>query len=212
MKSTFVYWDNSNIFHEAGRLAERKESSSGARYRVRIHFDNLLRLAHADRPLKRALAAGSIPPDLEQLWNRLEGQGVEVHLYDRGSSNRSEQQVPDQWLQLRMLEDALDYSGDPGIVVLLTGDGAGYSGGRGFRTTLERMHRSGWGIEILSWEHSCNQRMREWGTENGVFVALDDFYESITFLEPFGRGHEIDLSSARDASSLDLTKRDIVEE
>ena len=47
-------------------------------------------------------------------------------------------------LQLRMLEDALDYNGDPGIVVLLTGDGAGYYEGRGFHSTLERMHKRGW--------------------------------------------------------------------
>ena len=40
--------------------------------------------------------------------------------------------MPDRVLQLRMLEDALDYNGDPGIVVLLTGDGAGYLEGAGF--------------------------------------------------------------------------------
>jgi len=63
-------------------------------------------------------------------------------------------------LQLRMLEDALDFNGDPGIVVLLTGDGAGYNEGTGFHSTLERMHRRGWRIEILSWAHSTNQSRR----------------------------------------------------
>ena len=92
--------------------------------------------------------------------------------------------MPDRLLQLRMLEDALDYNGDPGIVVLLTGDGAGYLEGAGFHSTLERMHKRGWRVEILSWGRSCNQRMRRWAEENGLFVALDDFYDSITFLEP----------------------------
>ncbi len=205
MDSVFIYWDNSNIFHEAQRLAEEKGEGPNARYRVRIHFDHMLRLAHADRPLKKALAAGSVPPEMRQLWNRMENRGVEVHLFDRGTPERGEQERPDRLLQLRMLEDALDYNGDPGIVVKLTGDGAGYLEGAGFHSTLERMHKRGWRVEILSWAHSCNQRMREWAEENGAFVALDDFYEAITFMEPSRPGFE--LAPARDAAELDLSKR-----
>ena len=205
MDSVFIYWDNSNIFHEAQRLAEERGEGPNARYRVRIHFDHMLRLAHADRPLKKALAAGSVPPEMRQLWNRMESKGVEVHLFDRGTPERGEQEMPDRVLQLRMLEDALDYNGDPGIVVVSTGDGAGYLEGAGFHSTLERMHKRGWRVEILSWAHSCNQRMREWAEENGAFIALDDFYEAITFMEPSRPGFE--LVSARDAAELDLSHR-----
>ena len=74
-------------------------------------------------------------------------------------------------------------AGDPGIAVILTGDGAGFADGVGFHADLERMHRKGWRIEVLSWRHSCNRRMREWAEENGKFIALDDFYDSVTFLE-----------------------------
>ena len=172
MNEVFVYWDNSNIFHEAQRFAEERDEGPSARYRVRVNFDNLLRLAHAGRPLKKALAAGSVPPELRQLWNRMENQGVEVSLFDRGDPMRGEQDMPDRILQLRMLEDALDYSGDPGIAVLLTGDGSGYLEGAGFHSTLERMHSRGWRVEILSWAHSCNRRMREWAERNGVFVPV----------------------------------------
>ena len=205
MGSVFIYWDNSNIFHEAQRLAEERGEGPNARYRVRIHFDHMLCLAHADRPLKKALAAGSVPPEMRQLWNRMESKGVEVQLFDRGTPERGEQEMPDRVLQLRMLEDALDYNGDPGIVVMLTGDGAGYLEGAGFHSTLERMHKRGWRVEILSWAHSCNQRMREWAEENGAFIALDDFYEAITFMEPSRPGFE--LVSARDAAELDLCQR-----
>ena len=186
-------------------MAEERREGPNARYRVRINFDNILRLAHADRPLKKALAAGSVPPEMRQLWNRMESKGVEVQLFDRGDSARGEQEMPDRVLQLRMLEDALDYNGDPGIVVLLTGDGAGYLEGAGFHSTLERMHKRGWRVEILSWAHSCNQRMRRWARENGVFVALDDFYEAITFMEPSRPGAE--LAVPRDSAELDLSKR-----
>lgn len=205
MDKVFIYWDNSNIFHEAQRFAEERDEGPNARYRARIHFDSMLRLAHADRPIERAVAAGSVPPEMRQLWNRLESGGVEVRLFDRGSPGRGEQETPDRILQLRMLEDALDYNGDPGIVVLLTGDGAGYLQGAGFHSTLERMHNRGWRVEILSWAHSTNQRMRRWAEENGVFVALDDFYESVTFMEPSRPGFE--LAMGRDRAPLDLSRR-----
>jgi len=95
--------------------------------------------------------------------------------------------------------------GDPGIVVLLTGDGAGYLEGAGFQTTLARMHRRGWRVEILSWAESTNQRMRRWAEAHGVFVSLDDFYRAITFLEPSRPGFE--LAQGRDAAELDLSRR-----
>ena len=197
MERVFIYWDNSNIFHEAQRLAEENAEGPGARYRVRVHFENMLRLAHADRPVQKALAAGSVPPEMRQLWNRMEGRGVEVRLFDRGAPDRGEQDIPDRVLQLRMLEDALDFNGDPGIVVLLTGDGAGYLEGAGFHSTLERMHRRNWRVEILSWAHCTNPRMRRWAEANGIFVSLDDFYEAITFMEPSRPGSNWRLHGTR---------------
>ena len=35
------------------RCSASRRNGPDARYRVRIHFDDLLRLAHADRPLRR---------------------------------------------------------------------------------------------------------------------------------------------------------------
>lgn len=205
MDKVFIYWDNSNIYHEAQRLAEERNGTPGARYLIRIHFERIMELASAGREVERAVAAGSVPPEMQQLWNRLENSGVEVQLFNRGDSGSGEQQVPDQVLQLRMLKDALLYNGDPGICVLLTGDGAGYERGEGFHSALELMHQKGWRIEILSWRHSCNRRMRLWAEENGAFVALDDYYESITFREPSRPGHK--LAAARDAAPLDLSLR-----
>ncbi len=204
MGDVFVYWDNSNIFHEVQRLANERNGTPGASYRVRIHFDNLLRLAHADRSLKQAFAAGLVPPEMRSLWNRMENLGVKVHLYDRG-----EQEVPDGWLQQRMMENALRNIETPGIAVLLTGDGAGCSEGRGFHMILELLHERGWGIEVLSWRHACKRRMREWAEANGVFVSLDDHYDAITFLEPSKPGFP--LAMGRPAEDLDLKGRATVQ-
>lgn len=93
-------------------------------------------------------------------------------------------------------------------MVLLTGDGSGYSQVGGFHTALELLHKMGWGIELLSWRHSCKRLMRECAETNGVFIALDDFYHSITFLEPSRPGQP--LASARQSDPLDLTNRPTV--
>ena len=62
IKRVFVYWDNANILHKAQRLAEVGEGTPGTGCLVHIHFENLLRLAEATRPLTQAVAAGSVPP------------------------------------------------------------------------------------------------------------------------------------------------------
>ena len=204
----FIYWDNSNIFYGAQDEAVEREGAD-ARRRVRINFESILRLAHADRPVAKALVAGSIPPALRAVWERMRGQGVEVRLFDRGvvpgADDPGERDVPDRILQLRMLEDAVDFNGSPGVAVTLTGDGKGFYAGAGFHRTLERMHRRGWKVEILSWGNSCNQRMRKWAEEVGAFVALDDFYDSVTFLEPSSADYP--TADTRDSSELDLSRR-----
>ena len=203
MGKVFIYWDNSNIFISARGVGVEREGAT-ARHRVRVDFRNLLMLARAGRDIERAIAVGSVPPELRHVWNRMENEGVTVELLERGAIEGREQGV-DQTLQTAMLRDALDYNGDPGIAVLLTGDGSGFIDGVGFHADLERMHRRGWRIEVLSWRHSCNRRMREWAEENGTFVALDDFYENITFLGPAMPGDPI--AEPRHVLPIDLSER-----
>ena len=201
----FIYWDNSNIFIGAQKVALEREDNPSARYLVRINFENMYRLARAERPTQRAVAAGSVPPELRNLWYQLEKKGVEAHLFDRVEAGRGEYDMPDKLLQLQMLEDGFDNNGHPGVVVLLTGDGAGFYDGAGFHRTVERLHRRGWRVEILAWGESCNMRMRKWAEENGVFIPLEDYYESVTYLEPSRPGFP--LSMPRDSAPLDLSRR-----
>ena len=203
MEKVFIYWDNSNVFISAREVAAEREGRD-ARYRVRIDFRNLLTLASAGRPVEHAVAVGSIPPELRHVWNRLEGEGVTVQLFERGAIGGREQAV-DHALQTAMLRDGYDHNGHPGIAVLLTGDGAGFHDGVGFQADLERMFSRGWEIEVISWRHSCNNRMRRWAERNGRFIALDDFYESVTFLEPSSPGQTV--AGPRHPSEVDLSKR-----
>ena len=203
MDRVFIYWDNANIFVSVQEVAAEREGA-GARRRVRIDFRNMLELAHAGRAIEHAVAVGSIPPELRHVWNRLENLGVTVQLLERGAMGGREQGV-DQALQVAMLRDMADYNGDPGIVAMLTGDGAGFADGVGFHADLERMRRRGWRIEVISWRYSCNRRLREWAEENGKFIALDDFYDSVTFLERPDPGQPV--AEPRDAVPIDLARR-----
>lgn len=166
-----------------------------ARYSVRIHFDNLVSLATAKRSVEFALAVGSIPPEMRHIWNRLEHTGVQIELFERGAQSSSEQGV-DQSLQVQMLRKSLDYPADQCIAVLLTGDGKGFYDGVGFHADLERMQKIGWRIEVLSWSKCCNAHLKRWAEQAGLFIPLDNYYDSITFLEQI-----------RSPKSLNLTHR-----
>ena len=207
MDKAFIYWDNSNIFIGAQEVTEEREGHD-ARNRVRIHFRNMLSLAHADREVEEAVAVGSVPPQLQRLWNQMEARGMDVAVYDRGEHHRGEQEVPDERLQLRMLRDVVKYNGNPGIAVLLTGDGKGFYSGEGFHHTLELMRGKGWRVELLAWKDSCHREMRKWVEENGVFIPLDDYYEEVTFLEQSLPGFP--PVEARPPKKLDLSNRPMV--
>lgn len=180
-----LFIDNSNIFIAGKGIAQSKDGQS-SRPHFRIEFYHLLELALAGRPLVKAFVVGSIPPEEKAVWDQLEvATGVKPELYERGSVTGGEQGL-DQCLQVHMLRAISDHR-DPQIAILMTGDGAGYGDGVGFHADLERMHAAGWGVEVLSWKNSCKGTLKRWATENGTFIALDDYYESITFIKG-GRG------------------------
>lgn len=177
-QAVHIFWDNSNIFIPAKEVAADREGLAASK-EIRIHFDNLYQLARANRPVVKSLCVGSVPPGMDGVWNRLRESGVAVELFERGEGSGEEQGV-DQCLQVHMLR-ALADSEAPGVVVLLTGDGAGYESGVGFHADLERMHRKDWGVEVLSWEHACNKRLKAWAQDHGMFIALDDYFYECTF-------------------------------
>lgn len=192
MPSVLLFIDYSNIFIAAKDEALQREGPV-ARDQVRLHFDHLVELGLAVRPLERAFVVGSVSPEHRAVWDRLAAvPGVTLELYERGRFSGGEQGL-DQCLQVRMLRAISDYR-DPQVAVLMTGDGAGYDEGVGFHADLKRMHAAGWGIEVVSWHGVCRRALREWATTNGAFIRLDDHYESVTFLVGGRRPKQLDLS------------------
>jgi len=190
-ENAYIYWDNSNIFIGAKRVASQKEPGSFA-FDARIHFDNLFGLARAGRSIGAALCVGSVPPDLEAVWDRLKATGVTVELYERGAGSGREQGI-DQCLQVHMLRALADVR-PPQVATLLTGDGAGYEEGAGFYADLERMARAGWGVEVLSWDRCCKKAFRDWAKSVGVYIPLEDYYNSITFIDSGRRSQPLSLT------------------
>ena len=171
-----IFLDVSNIYISAQQVADRRGEN---RYALRIHWERLRFLSAAGRPVSDAYAAGS------GISKRVRTTVIkgrwEDQVFERGAQSGKEQAV-DQVLQLDMLRCCLD-SQEPQTAVLLTGDGKGYEDNVGFQADLERLYHRGWGIELLSWEHSCHQRLKAWAEEVGAYVPLDDYYEQITFQE-----------------------------
>ena len=135
MPRVHLFLDNSNIFISAQDEAKKIEGSF-AKSKVRLQFDNLIQLALAGRPLGSVFVVGSIPPDQQEVWDRLgQATGVKPELYERGEFSGGEQGI-DQCLQVHMLRAVSDHP-DPQVAILMTGDGAGYDDRIGFHADLE---------------------------------------------------------------------------
>lgn len=67
--------------------------------------------------------------------------------------------------------------------LLATGDGKGYYQDDGFLYDVEMFVQDGWGIELLSWEHSCNRMLRVFAEKHGKFISLDTNYDKISFIK-----------------------------
>ncbi len=190
----YIYWDNSNIFISSKTVSQEREGTYAERG-IRIQFDNLYKLATANRNIAKACCIGSVPPDLQEVWDRIRSTGVNVETYERGKDSSKEQGL-DQCLQVHMLRDIADNQ-EPQIVVLLTGDGQGYDDGVGFHADLERMARAGWGIEVIAWDRSCKKTLKEWAAKEGNYIKLEDYYDSVTYIK----------NGIRNSSPLNLTHR-----
>lgn len=160
----------------------------------RIHFRHLIDLAADNRAVEQVFCVGSVPPPTDAIWGHIHNiTGREPETYERGAATGTEQAV-DQALQVRMLRLGYDVN-PPETLVLLTGDGAGWEEGVGFFADIKRLHGMGWKIEVLSWARSCKRVMREWVEANGVFVDLEPFYSSITFLQYYRGAKPLNLKS-----------------
>lgn len=172
-----IFWDNSNIWLSGRNVCSVKEP--GYENEFRIHFSKLLDFVSAGRPVSYAFVGGSVPPNNDQLWTRFESLGANLETQERAVSGG--EVAVDEIIQLNMANRVLDVS-PPETIVLLTGDGSGYSDGRGFIKQLERAVKHGWKIEVVSWDGSCNRHLKAFAQANGIYRDLDSAYDKVTFI------------------------------
>jgi len=173
-----IFWDNSNIWLVGRGVCEKWEP--GDEWGFRIHFGNLLDFVVNGRQVREALVGGSIPPNNDPLWQRFASLGIKVNKQERGASTGGEVAV-DEIIQLEMANRVLDVT-PPETMVLLTGDGSGYLDGQGFIKQLERAHKHGWKVEVISWDEGCNRHLKAFAQAKGTYRPLEPEYEKITFV------------------------------
>jgi hypothetical protein len=172
-----VFWDNSNIWLVGRNVCHQREPGDEAGFR--IHFSQLLDFVLDGRVLDYAFVGGSVPPQSDPLWSRFASLGVAVDKQERGETTGGEIAV-DEMIQLAMANRVLDEQ--PGTIILLTGDGSGYSDGKGFIKQLERAHKHGWAIEVVSWDAGCNRYLRHFAEQHGTYRSLEPVYALVTFI------------------------------
>ena len=180
MTRTCFYVDNSNIFVEGQRYAAATagEERSG----FRIYFPNFVKLCLGGSAPDEVIWAGSNPPPDDSVWKYLrEEMAINPQLLER--SGAGEQETVDHRIQLCMYRHVRKYKDDPGILILATGDGKGYENEEGFLYDCEGFISQGWKLRLISWEHSCHRRLRQFAEDHGEFVSLDKHYNQISFIK-----------------------------
>jgi hypothetical protein len=176
----YIFWDNSNIQFSGANCACGLIEPQVNSVLYRTYFKNLFELVRKGRTIQEGYVAGSIPPPSDDLWNYITGLGVTLNKLDKTSSGKEQDSV-DIWLQNKMLHTIIDES--PSIMAVLTGDGAGALSGDGFLAELKRAHNRGWAIEVYAWDCTCNRHLKQFAENNGTFIALEQYYYSISFIK-----------------------------
>jgi len=196
-----IFWDNSNVFARAQDTCDDRQGGGiepGEHTNVRINFRGMFEFARAGRSVEKAVAIGSVPPDLAELWEKLGNVGMVVGLQERGAQSGKEVAV-DEALKLAMLESVIDRE-PPAVAVLLSGDG-------GYRSTLDRLLKRGWGVEVLSFSKGLSPKLVQiaHGTGGrGKYVKLDPWYNQLTYRqELLDTGPHV----VRQSEPLDIARR-----
>lgn len=173
-----VFIDLSNIFIGVKDQAAAVDGPLAPRD-VRVSLDRLLELVRRGRKMTRAVAGFGARADYRGMMWHLERLGVETLLLERDGKGR--EIGVDEALQAEMR--AVVQREQPGVLCLLSGDGAGSHLGRGFLPVLQEVKVAGWSVEVYSWRSACNSYFAAWAHANARLVLLDSYYDSITFLE-----------------------------
>lgn len=191
------YVDNSNIFHEGQRLAGKNGENQRD---FRIHFEHFVDIATRGTKPTEMLWGGSTPPSTDSVWASLKAKGIKYNTIPRAADGENE--TVDHKIQLQMYRHTRKYRSTPGEIVVCTGDGKGYANEEGFLYDLEAFVEQGWKIRVVSWSHSCHKLLRKFAEEHGEFIALDSYYNYVTFVEHARRATSVSMAAPAAPTAL----------
>jgi len=93
-----IFLDNSNIWLVGRKVCSIKEPGHESAFR--IHFAKLFDFVRNNRAVSFAYVGGSVPPNNDDLWLRLEAQGAIVEKQERAVSGG--EVAVDESIQLQM--------------------------------------------------------------------------------------------------------------
>ncbi|MGI9306429.1 MAG: hypothetical protein ACR2P5_03900 [Gammaproteobacteria bacterium] len=187
--------DNIHIYMDAYSVmsgAAEIQTDYDAEHWDSIYFRNLFELARNRRNI--ASVAVAAPKGMELLRTAI--YGLRENKTEVASRNPETEISCADFLAAQMLRDALRYSGGANTAVLITGDGCGFADEPLLLGDAAILRKNGWKVEIMSWRQISDPRMVQWAQKNGAYIAMENFYDSIT----------MNKKGARLAKKLDLSK------
>jgi hypothetical protein len=171
-----VFVDLSNLRYGARQAAEQHDEPVLA---IRLMAESLIRILSGGRTVRSAwIVANDDVPDA--VTDHFERFGNVIRR--ESGKNTGNEQANDETLEVRIYETLFSFP--PAVLVVGTGDGAGWRQRRGFVPALDAAARLGWAVEGVAWSETANKKLVTWVTAvKGAFVNLDAFYYSLTFVE-----------------------------
>lgn len=98
------------------------------------------------------------------------------------------------------------HSMDPAVMVLATGDGAGWQQDRWFVPALRAARSKGWGVEVAAWADSLNPELATCvRAAGGTCVSLDDYYFGVSGVHRLRSATPVSLRGRATADATVLT-------
>jgi hypothetical protein len=192
-----IFWDNSNIVFSRNELVPKYDLQSQPND-LRILFINMFDYIRFQRPVDALVMVGSLPPSNDPLWHRV----TELSKFVKGKfeliklnrDNMNKEQGVDDTLRAELLRFCIAHNKNPGTVSLLTGDGAGYSRGKGFHDAVELISKNlGWHVELCAWNSSCHSEMKQLASAHPLckYRDLELAYMEITYIKDGRRANSL---------------------
>jgi hypothetical protein len=193
-----IYVDNSNIFIGGQEAAKARNENPESLRLAFLHF--LYLITRGDMEFEELVWAGSGPPELEEVFKTVTDRGVDLQLIPRSASGENE--TVDHTIQLSMYRHHRKYRHTPGTIVLCTGDGKGFHEEKGFLYDVQGFIQDGWDLNLYSWDAICHNGLKRFAKRHGIYVPLEKYYYSITFIKNGRPAEEVRLRNKRPAAKI----------